>query len=137
MKFCRIILSIYQSIIIAVTVFFMIMAISSLLSTSSNIHFGNLFMLGLIIVPTMILCLCNVLKTLFYRFGFFHKWKSLTKISIVFTILWTAMFIYLLIFETTHNWWGRGSAVIKTNSLSIGQIAPDFEAKDQFGQTSV
>lgn len=134
MKFCRIILSIYQCIIIAFAVFFIIMTISSLLSGAGNIHIGNLLLAGLIIVPTMILCLCNVLKILFCRFGLFCKWNSLNQISIVFTILFTIFFMYLLIFETTHNQGGSCNKALTTNSLSAGQMAPDFEAKDQFGQ---
>ena len=42
--------------------------------------------------------------------------------------------MYLLIFETTHNRGGGSCADPKSNSLSIGQMAPEFEAKDQYGQ---
>ena len=124
----------YQSLIVASLVFVIAMLTYSALSSSGciNYRWGNLFLGALIVVPTFFFSLCNVVKSLLPKLKLFHRWKSLTPISVVFTVLFTAGLAYLGAFET--DWGSAEMTATQTTSFELGQDAPDFTAKDQFGQ---
>lgn len=134
-KFLKIILGIYQVAISVFSLLPLFMAVYVYFRPASNVtyHWPNMVFLLLILVPTIIFCSCNAIRLLLPSRNIFSKWKSLFAISGVFTVLWTLLFAYLLIFQT-----GGGTcqtSVSKTSSSRIGQMAPNFSAKDQLGKT--
>ena len=134
MRFWRILLGIYQAIMVILLIIPVVIVIVDVCVSSSNAryHWSNLFLSFLLVLPTIIFCLCNSLKMLIPKSNLFKRWKSLTQISIIFAMLCTVFLGYLLIFETT---WGNSQiSISKKSSLRVGQMAPDFNSVDQFGQ---
>ncbi len=134
-KFLKIILGIYQAAISVFSLLPLFMAVYVYFRPASNAtyHWPNMVFLLLILVPTIIFCSCNAIRLLLPSRNIFSKWKSLFAISGVFTILWTLLFVYLLVFQT-----GSGTcqtSVSETSSFRIGQMAPNFSVKDQLGNT--
>ena len=136
MKFWKILLGIYQAIIAVFSLVPVFYTIYIVFEPSPNAvyHLSNLFMLLLLLIPTIIFCSCNAVKLLVPARNIFAKWKNLTQISTVFTILWTLLFAYLLIFQTSSG--SCRTSVPETSLLKTGQTAPDFSIKDQFGKTT-
>jgi peroxiredoxin len=134
MKFMKTALGIYQAIIGILLTILVIIVIFDICFSSSNsrYHWNNIFLAFLLVLPTIIFCLCNSFKMLISKNTFFEGWKSLTQVSIVFTVLCTMFLGYLLIFETA--WGNRQMSIPQNSSLQVGQMAPDFNAVDQFGQ---
>lgn len=142
-KVLKILLGIYQAIIAVFSLFVVFLTIYYFFRPSPNVtyHWFKLFLLLLLLAPAIIFCSCNAVKLLFPAHNIFAKWKSLTQISIVFTVLWTLLFAYLLVFQTgsghcqTPVAKTRPRATPNVSPLQIRQIAPDFSVKDQFGKT--
>ena len=135
MKLLKILLGIYQAVIAIFSSLAVFLTIYHFFRPSPNVSYNwpNLILLFLLLVPTIIFCSCNAIRLLLPSRNIFSKWKSLFAISGVFTVLWTLLFVYLLIFQT-----GGGScntSVSKTSSSRIGQMAPNFSVKDQLGKT--
>lgn len=138
MKLIRILLGVYQAAITVLLLLFLLYTFVNIyisFTPSANVSFNwlALVLLFLLLVPAIIFCSCNTVKLLFPRLSIFAKWKGLTQTSIVFTILWTLLFGYLLIFQT-------GGGICKnlsspTVTLQQGQISPDFSTTDQYGKT--
>ena len=135
MRFWKTLLGTYQAIIAV----FSLLSISLLVydffkpSPNASYNWPNIILLFLLLVPTIIFCSCSAVKLLLPARNIFARWKSLTQNSIVFTVLWTGLLGYLLIFQTGSM--SCQTLIPKTSSLRIGQMAPDFSVKNQFGQT--
>lgn len=151
MRLLKILLAVYQSIIVIVSTIYVVMAIPYVFESGTHmlIYFIRLinFLVVLILVPTIVFCSCNAIKALLPARNIFAKWKGLTQTSIVFTILWTLLFAYLLILNILQAHGGskqsRQTSVAKPiprdtwniSPLQAGQITPDFTVEDQFGKT--
>ena len=139
MKLIRILFGVYQAAISVFTLLyvFVVIYISSRPSANVSYNWPTLVLLFLLLVPAIIFCSCNAVKLLFPRRNIFAKWRDLTQTSIVFTVLWTLLFAYLLIFQTGIGSCQTSAAKTspKVSSLQTGQIAPDFSMKDQLGNT--
>ena len=135
MKFWKILLGLYQAFIAVVTIIPVAAILPGLFIPSSNIHYrwDNIFLLLLIIVPTVVFCFCNAAKLLLPKQRLFEKWKSLNPISIVFTILWTCLFVFLLVFQT--DWAGGRSLTARLIAPQTRQMAPDLVLNGQSGET--
>lgn len=163
-KVLKILLGIYQAIIVVLSTIYVVMTLPYVFESGTDIFtsFTRViaFLVVLILGPTIVFCSFNVTKLLLPAHKIFSKWKSLTQISIVFTVLWTLLPVYWLILQTgrrhcqtsalssaakTRQFYSghhqtsvaktRPRAAPNVNRLQIGQIAPDFSVKDQFGQT--
>lgn len=138
MRFWKTLLGIYQAIIAILSLVPIFLTVYAYFRPSPDVRYNwpILILFLLLLAPTIIFCFCNAIKLLLPARNIFAKWKGLTQTSIVFTILWTLLFAYLLIFQT-----GAGScgsprpSVSRSTSLQIGRMAPDFSLKDQFGRT--
>lgn len=134
MKFWKTLLGIYQAIIAVFSSLAVFLFVYAYFRPSPTAHYNwpNIILLSLFLVPTIIFCSCNMVKLLLPARNIFAKWKGLTQTSVVFTVLWTLLFVYLFIFQT-----GSGSCQTPfpaASSLQTGQIAPEFNIKDQFGK---
>jgi len=144
-KVLKILLGIYQAIIVVLSIIYVVMTLPYVFESGSDIFtsFTRViaFLVVLILGPTIVFCSFNVIKLLLPAHKIFSKWKSLTQISIVFTVLWTLLPVYWLILQTgsghcqTSVAKTRPRATPNVSPLQIGQIAPDFSVKDQFGKT--
>ncbi|OEU60512.1 MAG: hypothetical protein BBJ57_01675 [Desulfobacterales bacterium PC51MH44] len=134
-KFLKIILGIYQAAISVFSLLPLFMAVYVYFRPASNAtyHWPNMVFLLLILVPTIIFCSCNAIRLLLPSRNIFSKWKSLFAISGVFTILWTLLFVYLLVFQPT--WGSSNGSDTAVHSPQARQVAPDFTLEDQFGKT--
>lgn len=135
MRLWKTLLGIYQAFIAFFSLIVVFQTTYCFFRPSPNVSYNwpNLFLLYLLLVPAIIFCVCNAVKLFFSARNLFAKWKVLTQASIIFTVQWTLLFVYLLFFQT-----GGGacqSSVSETSSLRTGQVAPNFSVKDQFGKT--
>jgi len=137
-KTLKILLGFYQGALVIFSLLAFIMFIHAYFSPVVYVPYNWPNMLAFLLVgPTIVFCSCSAIKLLLPARNIFAKWKSLTQISIVFTILWTLLFGYF-IFIFQRGIVNHGSPqhpISKPTSLRIGQMAPDFSVKDQFGQT--
>lgn len=133
MKFLKILLGLYQAIIVclSLTGIFAFLYAYFTPSPDSCYRWHNIFLAALLLVPTIVFCFCNALRLFMPSRNIFSGWKSLPQTSIVFTILWTFLFGYLLIFQTSCNGGSRSSAV-RTDSLNPGQAAPAFSITPRY-----
>lgn len=159
-KVLKILLGIYQAVIVVLSTIYVVMTLPYVFESGTDIFtsFTRViaFLVVLILGPTIVFCSFNVIKLLLPAHKIFSKWKSLTQISIVFTVLWTLLPVYWLILQTgsrhhqisaakTRQFYSghhqtsaaktRPRAAPNVSPLQIGQIAPDFSVKDQFDQT--
>lgn len=127
-------LGLYQALIAVVTIIPIAAILKGLLAPSPNVSYrwDNVFLLLLIIVPTVVFCFCNAAKLLLPKRRLFEKWKSLNPISIVFTVLWTCLFVFLLVFQT--DWAGGRPLTAKLIVPQTRQAAPDMALNDQSGE---
>jgi len=134
MKFWKTLLGLYQALIAVVTIIPVAAILPGLFIPSSNIRYrwDNIFLLLLVVVPTVVFCFCNAAKLLLTKQRLFEKWKSLTSISIVFTILWTCLFVFLLVFQT--DWAAGRPLTAKLIEPQTRQMAPDLTLNDQSGE---
>ena len=135
MKSWKTLLGLYQALITVVTIIPIALILPGLFAPSPNAcyHCGNIFLLLLILVPTIVFCFCNAAKLLLPKRRLFEKWKSLNPISIVFTILWTCLFIFLLVFPT--DWAAGQPSTAKLIAPQERQTAPDLTLSNQSGET--
>jgi len=135
MKLLKILLALYQAVIVALSAFVIFLCIYYFFRPAPNVtyHWPNIVLAFLILVPTTIFCSCNVVKLLLPARNIFAKWKNLARTSTILTVLWTLLFGYLLIFQTYGGSCQTSPAGI--SSLQTGKLAPDFIVKDQPGET--
>lgn len=135
MKSWKTLLGLYQALIAVVTTIPIAAILHGLFAPSPNVSYrwDNVFLLLLIIVPTVVFCFCNAAKLLLPKRRLFEKWKSLNTISTVFTILWTCLFVFLLVFQT--DWAGGRPLTAKLIAPQTRQAAPDLALNDQSGKT--
>ena len=145
MKFWKTVFALYQVIISSLSILCILILIFYRDLVFATAFGSNAFLVSLIIFPAVVFCFCNALRLLLPARNIFAKWKGLAQTSMVFTVLWTLLFAYVLIFEV-----GREPGISLTlpsrtllafrdvssfSSLQPEQIAPDFSGKDQFGKT--
>jgi len=128
MRFLKTLLGIYQSIIVVISIIFLFIPIFIRLSDHpGSVNWYKFIRVALLLVPAAVLCFCNAITLLFPNKILFQRWKHLGRISEVLTILWTALFIYGFFIEP---YLPRPAP-----KVAVGQMAPDFSIKDQFGRT--
>jgi peroxiredoxin len=144
MKFWKTVFALYQVIISSLSILCILILIFYSELVSSTVFGSNAFLVSLIIVPSVVFCFCNALRLLLPARNIFAKWEGLAQTGIVFSILCTLLFAYVLIpvggepgISYTHP--SRTLLayrdVSSSSSLKPEQIAPDFSGKDQFGKT--
>jgi len=141
MKLLKILLALYQTIIVALSTFAVFLCISFYFRPAPNVtyHWPNIILLILFLAPTIIFCCCNAIKLFLPARNIFAKFKGVFPVSIVFTVLWTLLFGYLLIFQTGSGSCQTSPARVtpkvssKVDPPQTEQMAPDFNVTDQFG----
>lgn len=144
MKFWKTVFAVYQVIISSLSILCILILILYRTLFSDTAFGGNAFLVSLIIVPSVVFCFSNALRLLLPARNIFTKWKGLAQTSIVFTVLWTLLFVYVLILvggEPGISYTQPSRTLLayrdvsSFSSLQPEQIAPDFSGKDQFGKT--
>lgn len=144
MKFWKTVFALYQVIISSLSILCILILIFYRDLLSATVFGSKAFLVSLIIVPAVVFCFSNALRLLFPARNIFAKWKGLTQTSIVFSVLSTFLFAYVLILaggEPGISYTQPSRTLLayrdvsSSSSLKPEQIAPDFSGKDQFGKT--
>lgn len=135
MKVLKLFLAAYQAAIVIISALFILQVFRALFDTSpcTVYHWDYIIKVSLIVVPSFVFCLCNVLRLSLPKWSLFESWKSLVSISIVFTILWTCLFGYHHILQAGYA--GGRSLTAKIIAPETRQMAPDLALNDQSGET--
>lgn len=134
MKVLKLFLVAYQAAIVIISALFILQVLRAPFDTSpcTVYDWDYIIKVSLIVIPSFVFCLCNVLRLSLPKWSLFEIWKSLGSISIVFTILWTCLFVFLLVFQTDSA--GGRSSTAKLIEPQTRQMAPDLALNDQSGE---
>ena len=126
----RIFLGIYQIVLVAICTLWLVMLIRCTLAGESELYRDNIFFSSLIVIPTIPLCLFNVVQL---RFPRFLRGYRLDFASYIFMVLSTILFVFVTVHDSRSC---TGKSIVENdNGLRIGDQSPAFSALDQHGNT--
>jgi len=134
-KVLKLFLVAYQAAIVIISALFILQVLRAPFDTSpcTVYDWDYIIKVSLIVIPSFVFCLCNVLRLSLPKWSLFESWKGIGSISIVFTILWTCFFGYIRILQAGYV--SGGASLANIVAPEARKTAPDLTLNDQSGDT--
>lgn len=130
MRTLMLLLGSYQLLLFVCTVLFQVWALFTLMRASpDSIHWGPLIIMELVLVSSMLFCLLNGLRLVARSQTILDKIKGLMPLSIISTILTTALIAVLIADTVQHG----NLLTSQAKQEYLNQEAPEFQGNDLNG----